>query len=141
LEVRPLCVRKALRTRAHVVVPRWAVNVVRARRRALVAAFGTPEDAKMAVTVEEALRAFARLCRLPYQVQGTAVTRWPTPEARQQALRDALGTPLPPPRSVRPMEAATPTLLRLHHINDPREVDMRACSKRGEDPSAIRVWP
>ena len=34
-----------------------AVNVVRARRRALVAALGTPEEAKLAVTGEEAVLA------------------------------------------------------------------------------------
>jgi hypothetical protein len=57
LEVRPLFVRQALRTRAPVLVPRWAVNVVRERRRALVAAVGTTADDTMAVTVEEAVLA------------------------------------------------------------------------------------
>jgi hypothetical protein len=93
LEVRPIFVRQALRTRAHVLVPMLAVNVVREMRRALVAAFGTTEDDTMAVTVEEALRAFARLGLLTSQVQGTAGTRLPTPDARQQAILDALGTP------------------------------------------------
>jgi hypothetical protein len=103
LEVRPLFVRQALRTRAHVLVTMLAVTVVRAMRRALVAAFGTTEDDTMAVTVEEALRAFARRCLLTSPVQGTAVTRLPTPAARQKALLDALGTPVPPPRRLRPM--------------------------------------
>ena len=53
--------------------------------------------------VEEALLALARLCLLTYHVQGAAVTRLPTLDARQQAILDALGTPLPPPRSVRQM--------------------------------------
>jgi hypothetical protein len=79
------------------------LKVVREMRRALVAAFGTTEDDKMAVTVEEALLALTRLCLLTYYVQGTAVTRLPTPDARQKAILDALGTPLPPPRSVRQM--------------------------------------
>jgi hypothetical protein len=35
----------------------FAVPVVRARRRALVAAFGTMDDDTMAVTVDEALAA------------------------------------------------------------------------------------
>jgi transposase len=93
LEVRPIVVRKALRTRAHVWVTMLALKVVREMRRALVAAFGTTEDDKMAVTVEEALLALARLCLLTYHVQGTAVTRLPTPDARQKAILDALGTP------------------------------------------------
>jgi transposase len=103
LEVRPIFVRKAPRTRAHVLVTMLALKVVREMRRALVAAFGTTEDDKMAVTVEEALLALARLCLLTYHVQGTAVTRLPTPDARQKAILDALGTPLPPPRSLRTM--------------------------------------
>jgi hypothetical protein len=103
LEVRPIFVRKAPRTRAHVLVTMLALKVVREMRRALVAAFGTKDDDKMAVTVAEALLAFARLCLLTYHVQGTAVTRLPTPDARQKAILDALGTPLPPPRSLRKM--------------------------------------
>ena len=58
---------------------------------------------KMAVTVEDALLALARLCLLTYHVQGTAVTRLPTPDARQKAILDALGTPLPPSRSLHRM--------------------------------------
>jgi transposase len=103
LEVRPIFVRKAPRTRAHVLVTMLALKVVREMRRALVAAFGTTDDDKMAVTVEEALLALARLCLLTYHVQGTAVTRLPTPDERQRAILDALGTPLPPPRSLRKM--------------------------------------
>ena len=103
LEVRPIFVRKAPRTRAHVLVTMLALKVVREMRRALVAAFGTTEDDKMAVTVEEALLALARLCLLTYHVQGSAVTRLPTPDARQKTILDALGTPLPPPRRLRQM--------------------------------------
>src|SRR5215216_2847923 len=54
-------------------------------------------------TVEDALLALARLCLLTYHVQGTVVTRLPTPDARQKAILDALGTPLPPARSLRQM--------------------------------------
>jgi hypothetical protein len=64
LEVRPLLGRKAPRTRAHVLVTRLALKVVRELRRTLVAAFGTTEDDKRAGTVEEALLALARLCLL-----------------------------------------------------------------------------
>jgi len=99
LEVRPIFVRKAPRTRAHVLVTMLAVKVVREMRRALVAAFGTTDDDKMAVTVEDALVALARLCLLTYHVQDTAVTRLPTPDERQEAILKALGTPLPTARS------------------------------------------
>ena len=103
LEVRPIFVRKAPRTRAHVLVTMLALKVVREMRRALVAAFGTTDDDKMAVTVEDALVALARLCLLTYHVQDTAVPRLPTPDERQEAILNALGTPLPTTRSLRKM--------------------------------------
>jgi len=103
LEVRPIFVRKARRTRAHVFVTMLALTVVREMRWGLVAAFGTTDDDKMAVTVEDALLAFARLCLLTSHVPGTVVTRLPTPDARQKAMLAALGTPLPPARSLRQM--------------------------------------
>jgi hypothetical protein len=53
--------------------------------------------------VEDALLALARLCLLTYHVQGTTVTRLPTPDERQAAILNALETPLPPSRSVRKM--------------------------------------
>ena len=103
LEVRPIFVRKAPRTRAHVFITMLALKVVREMRRALVVAFGTTDDDQMAVTVDEALVALARLCLLTYPVQGTAVVRLPTPDRRQAAILNALGTPLPTERSLRKM--------------------------------------
>ena len=103
LEVRPVFVRKAPRTRAHVLVTMLALKVVRAMRRALVAAFGTTDDDKLAVTVDDALATLSRLCLLIYQVRGTVITRLPTPDERQKAILDALGTSLPTERSLRKM--------------------------------------
>ena len=68
------------------------MKVVRALRRALVAAFGTTDDDKRAVTVDDALAALARLCVLIYQVRGTVITRLPAPDERQKTILDALGT-------------------------------------------------
>jgi hypothetical protein len=65
------------------------LKVVRAMRRALVAACGTTDDDKMAVTVDDALAALSRLCVLRDQVRGTALTRLPAPAARQAALLNA----------------------------------------------------
>jgi len=101
LEVRPIFVRKASRTRAHVFVTMFALKVVREMRRALVAAFGTTDDDRMAVTVDDALAALSRLCLLISQVRGTVITRLPSPDARQAAMRHALGTSLPDSRSLR----------------------------------------
>lgn len=101
LEVRPIFVRKASRTRAHVFVTMLALKVVREMRRALVAAFGTTDDDKMTVTVEDALTVLSRLCLLTYPIRGASVTRLPSPDARQAAILNALGTPLPALRIVR----------------------------------------
>ena len=101
LEVRPIFVRKASRTRAHVFVTMFALKVVREMRRALVAAFGTTDDDRMAVTVDDALAALSRLCLLISQVRGTVITRLPSPDARQAAMLHALGTSLPDSRSLR----------------------------------------
>jgi hypothetical protein len=100
LEVRPVFVRKAPRPRAPVLVTRFALKVVREMRRALVAAFGTPDDDKMAVTVDDALAALSRLGLLRYQGRGTTLTRLPSPDARQAAILNALGPPLPGARSL-----------------------------------------
>jgi hypothetical protein len=86
-----------------VLVTTLALKVVREMRRALVAALGTTEDDKMAVTVEDALLALARLCLLTYHIQGTAVTRLPTPDAHPKVILDALRTPLPHARSLHTM--------------------------------------
>lgn len=100
LEVRPVFVRKAPRTRAPVWGTMFAWTVVREMRRALVAAFGTTDDDQMAVTVDDALAALSRLCLLSYQVRGTAIPRLPSPDARPAAILNALGTSLPGSRSV-----------------------------------------
>jgi hypothetical protein len=89
LEVRPIFGRKAPRPRAPVCVTMLALPVAREMRRALVAAFGTTDDDKRAVTVDDALGALSRRCLLRSQVRGTALTRLPTPDARQAAILNA----------------------------------------------------
>lgn len=103
LKVRPIFVRKAGRTRGHVFVTMLALKVVREMRRGLVAAFGTTDDDKLAVTVDDALAVLSRLCLLTYEVQGTPLTRLPRPDARQAAILEALGTSLPGRRNPREM--------------------------------------
>jgi hypothetical protein len=95
LEVHPIFVRKAPRTRAHVLVTMLAVKVVREMRRALGVAFGTTDDDKMAVTVEDALLALTRLCLLTYHVQGTAVTRLPARTSGKRRFLTRWGPPCP----------------------------------------------
>ncbi len=95
LEVRPIFVRKASRTRAHVFVTMLALKVVRKMRRALVAAFGTTDDDKMTVSVEDALTALSRLCLLTYPIRGASVTRLPSPDARSSCDPQRLGDSAP----------------------------------------------
>lgn len=103
LEVRPLFVRKAARTRAHVFVTMLALKVVRELRRGLTAVFGTTDTDPYAVTVADALRELARLCLLTYDVPGAPVTCLPRPDERQQAILAALSLPWPKARSLRKM--------------------------------------
>jgi transposase len=96
LEVRPVWVRKAGRTRGHVFCCLLALKVSRELERRLHAACGTTGMQAEALTVPDALRSLARLCLLHYRVdEKTTVTQLPQPDARQQALLQALGVTLP----------------------------------------------
>lgn len=95
LEVRPIFLRKAGRTRGHVFVATLALKVVREMRRLLVAEFGTTNDDKMAVTLEDALAALSRLCLQTYHTRETAITRLPRPDERQKRILQALRVSLP----------------------------------------------
>lgn len=107
--------------------------MVREMRRALVAAFGTTttDDDNMAVTVDDALAALSRLCVLRYQGRGTTITRLPSPDARQAAILNALGTPLPGARSLHMLEAdgLAPCLHSI--VNNMRGLQEKTCSERG----------
>jgi transposase len=96
LEVRPVWVRKARRTRGHVFCCLLALKVSREMERGLRAAFGTLETRADAITLPDALLALTRLCLLHYAVDGkTTMTKLPQPDARQQAILKALGVTLP----------------------------------------------
>jgi hypothetical protein len=84
LEVRPVFVRKAPRTRGHVVVCLLALKLAREVQRRLTATFGTTKDDPHGVTVHDALDTLHRLCLLTYPVDDThSVTRLPRPDAYQ----------------------------------------------------------
>ena len=96
LEVRPVWVRKARRTRGHVFCGLLALKVSRELNRRLQATFGTTDTRADALTLPDALRSLTRLCLLHYQVdEKTTVTQLPQPDAPQQALLQALGVTLP----------------------------------------------
>jgi transposase len=96
LEVRPVWVRKARRTRGHVFCCLLALKVSRELERRLQATFATTDTRAEALTLPDVLRSLARLCLLHYRVdEKTTVTKLPQPDARQQTLLKALGVTLP----------------------------------------------
>lgn len=95
LEIRPIFLRKANRTRAHVFVALLALKVVRLFEQKLRAAFGTTEQDPMRMTVADALMVLSRLTYLYYRVQDQTYARLPQLDEQQLALFDALGITLP----------------------------------------------
>jgi hypothetical protein len=64
--------------------------------RRLRAALGTTATRADAITLPDALLALTRLCLLHYAVdEKTTITKLPQPDARQQAILQALGVSLP----------------------------------------------
>lgn len=100
LEVRPIFLRKATRTRGHVFVAMLALNVLRAFTAALSEAFGTTDDDPHAMTVDDALSALSRLCLQRYVYDDIEVLRLPQLDDRQHAIFAALN--IRPP-STRPL--------------------------------------
>jgi len=96
LEVRPIFVRKASRTRGHVMVCFLALKLARELRRRLTAVYGTTDTDPHTVTLEEALAALNRLCLqiTPIDEQHY-LTTISSPDDRQQKILQALQIPWP----------------------------------------------
>src|SRR5512143_1985513 len=95
LEVRPIFLRNANRTRAHVFVAMLALKLTRLFENRLQAAFGATPPNPKTVTVDDALTALSRLTYLYYTLHGQQVVRLPQPDEFQQAVFAALGITLP----------------------------------------------
>jgi transposase len=97
LEVRPIFVQKASRTRGHVFCCMLALKVVRALQQRLRAAFGTTEDDPYATTLPDTLDALSRLCLLHYATNKSneVVTKLPHPDPAQKRILQALQIKLP----------------------------------------------
>lgn len=88
LEVRPVFVRNAARTRAHVLVVMLAYLLVRELREAW---------ANLEGTVEEGLDRLQRLCAVELKLKGRAsCLRVPNPDLQTRALLKALDVGIPP---------------------------------------------
>jgi transposase len=95
LEVRPIYLRNAKRTKAHVFVAMLALKITRSFQALLHNAFGTTDDDPNAMTHEDALQSLARLTYLIYDVKGSHYARLIQPDDKQRAILDALGIHLP----------------------------------------------
>ena len=97
LEVRPIFVEKASRTRGHVFCCMLALKLLREIEQRLRTAFGTTGDDPYAVTVADALAALSRLCLLNYPAgqSGQVVTKLPHPNDTQKKILHALKVSLP----------------------------------------------
>ena len=102
LEVRPIFLRKARRTRGHVLVCMLALKLARELRRRLMAVYGTTETDRHTMTLEEALTALNRLCLQYTPLEGQhTLTTFPRPDERQQRILQALQIPWPQPGKCR----------------------------------------
>jgi hypothetical protein len=96
LEVRPIFVRKATRTRGPVCVCLLALKRCREVQQRLPATFGTTQEAPHGLTLQDALDALHRLCWLTYPLDDThSVTRLPRPDAEHTRMLQALQVSLP----------------------------------------------
>jgi len=91
LEVRPIFVRKADRTRGHVFASMLALKIVREIRNKLKDAFNTTDENRYAVTLNDALVALSRICFWLYEVDGKKIMRLPMLDKLQSDIFDALG--------------------------------------------------
>ncbi len=90
LEIRPLFVRKAGRTKGHVFITMLALKIVREMRKLLAGEFGTVNVNKDAITLEAALGAMNRLTLFHSKIGKHTITRLPNPDCRQSKILDAL---------------------------------------------------
>lgn len=95
LEVRPLFLRNAQRTKGHVLVAMLALKVTRLFEYKLQQAYGTTAEDPHALTLEEALLALSRITYLYYEANGQRFVRLPQLDALQTCLFKALGLRFP----------------------------------------------
>ena len=97
LEVRPIFLRKSIRTEGHVFVSMLALKVARRMERSLHKAFGTTEQD--GETIESALSALSRICLNTFEIAGRTVMALPKTDARQTKILEALNIELAPPKT------------------------------------------
>jgi hypothetical protein len=96
LEIRPIFLRKAERTKAHVFVAMLALKITRQLEAGLRQTFGTTDEDAAAITLEDALVALGRLTYL-YSTDrnGDRHVYLPRPDELQNKILKALGLTFP----------------------------------------------
>jgi transposase len=97
LEVRPVYVRKAARTRGHVFIAMLALKITRLMEQRLKYAFGTTDTGEEAENIASALSALSRLSLQHYHLGSEVVLGLPRPDARQAQILSALDVQLTAP--------------------------------------------
>lgn len=95
LEVRPIFLRKATRTKGHVFVAMLALKITRLFETKLRQAFGTTDASPDALTLDDALAALSRIIYLHYKEAGQVITRLPQPDPLQHSIFQALNISFP----------------------------------------------
>jgi len=96
LEIRPIFLRKAERTKAHVFVAMLALKITRRFEAALRQTFGSTEDDPAAITPDDALVALGRLTYLyTTDRNGQRHTHLPRPDDQQAKILSAIGLSFP----------------------------------------------
>ena len=95
LEIRPIFLRKANRTKAHVFVAMLALKITRCFETRLHLAFGTTEGDSDAMTLDDALVALGRMTYLYRTTNGQRHAVLPRPDEMQTRILDALGLSFP----------------------------------------------
>jgi hypothetical protein len=95
LEVHPVYLRKANRTRAHVFIAMLALKLTRVFEQKLQAVFGTTDRAPHTLTLDDALLALCRITYLHYDLNGRTLIRLPRLDTLQSAIFETLGIRFP----------------------------------------------
>jgi hypothetical protein len=96
LEIRPIFLRKAERTKAHVFVAMLALKITRQFETGLRQAFGTTDEEATALTPDDALVALGRLTYLyTTDRNGQRRVHLPRPDEHQGKILGALGLTFP----------------------------------------------
>ena len=103
LEIRPIFVRKAARTRGHAFVAMLALKIIREAQEKLKKAFGSAEG-REAILLDDALRILSRFCFYRWAIKDKEFLRLPQPDQRITAVFTAFGIS-PPRKSSRSMLA------------------------------------